>query len=135
MMDIEDQINTIVTSFSTGLPALLTTAGLSNFESYNSGRELKSNSIELCVYADYSKDSTDRLERAFIVKAQLYGIDKSPEYFDVINKYIKSNIKPESIGFTNRDSIIADFMPADRQMTSYVFFSIIFSTELDDCEE
>ena len=98
MMDIEDQINTIVTSFSTGLPALLTTAGLSNFESYNSGRELKSNSIELCVYADYSKDSTDRLERAFIVKAQLYGIDKSPEYFDVINKYIKSNIKPESIG-------------------------------------
>jgi hypothetical protein len=135
-MTLQEQLDYIKDTLEnpvTGLPPLLLAAGLPQFVTYSSHDTEELNTIEIGVYTDVVKDTTDNAMIAYIIKIQMYAEDLGVQYYDVINPFIRKNIKAGDLGYTNRDSLIADFWPLDQRSTSYVYFSLVFSSELDDC--
>lgn len=135
-MGLRANLDTIKTTLETGLPALLTTAGLTQFNSYLSIPNNDSSKRQITVNPDRNNNNTSELTRAFIITVQLPREPDNASYFDVIEPFIRENITPELLGLTNRVSIDSDFYPIDlNRSTSYIFFNIVFSSELDDCED
>ena len=134
-MSLKGNLDLIKTTLETGLPALLSTANLLNFESYLSIPDNDPQKRQLTVNPDRNNNVTSDLTRAFIIKAQLPRIPDNASYFDVIEPFIRENVTPELLGFQNRISIDSDFYPIDlNRTTSYIFFNITFTSSLDDCE-
>jgi hypothetical protein len=127
----------LVDMFSADLPALLSTASLDNFDEYNNGNVKRSDKKELCVLAATDGDVNEKASTLFIIKCQLYKvINEYIDYYDVIRDYINDNITPELLGYTIRTKLVGDFFPIDDNVnSSFVFFQLEFSHELDDCEE
>jgi len=135
-MGLKSNLDLIRDTLSNGLPALLTSANLDDFESYLSIPDNDSGKRQLVVYPDRNNNATDNLTTGFIIKAQLPRVADNASYFDVIEPFIRKNITPELLGYVNRVSIDSDFFPIDLdRSTSYIFFNIIYSSELDDCED
>jgi len=133
---LRENLDDIKTALETGLPALLITATLTQFDKYLSIPDNNPEERQLTVNPDRNTNVTTDLTRAFIIKAQLPGEPDNASYFDVIEPFIRANITPELLGLTNRVSIDSDFYPIDlNRTTSYIFFNIIFSSGLDDCED
>ena len=126
---------TIMNTLASVLPTLLSTAGLDNFEDYLDEQPDETEKRILGIYTISETDTTDNHTLVLLLQAQLYGqADWKQEYHSVIFQAIRDNITAELIGFTVREKIDADLYPVDRNSTSYGFYEIEFSEELDDCD-
>ena len=127
----------LVDKFEADLPTLFNAADLDNFDSYNNGDAKRSDAKELCVLAATDGDVNETASTLFIIKCQLYKVINSyVDYYDIIRDYINENITPDLLGYTIRTKLVGDFFPIDDNInSSFVFFQLEFSRELDDCEE
>ena len=126
---------TIMNTLASVLPALLSTAGLDDFESYLDEQPDDTEKRILGIYVASETDTTDSHTLVLLIQAQLYRqADYKQEYHSVIMQAIRSNITAELIGFNVREKIDADLWPVDGSSTSYGFYEIEFSEELDDCD-
>ena len=131
------QIKTIIRDkFAADLPALLTTAVLSDFEDYLISQPSNREKRQLGMYTEGRTNSTDFREFRLIIQAQLPRIaDWEQNYDDVIFPYIEQEITAELLGFITRESVESDLYPVDQTGTSFNFYVLTFSSPLDDCEE
>jgi hypothetical protein len=125
----------IKTVFSTGLPALLSTAGLEDFDEYLNKSPLRSNDKELCVYIDFDDNGTDTKTFGVMIQAQLYGDDQVQEYHSVIMPFIEQFITADVVGYQTRMNISSDVFPMEPNGSSaFVFYMVSFESQIDDCE-
>lgn len=131
------EIKTIIRDkFAADLPALLATAGLNDFEDYLPSQPGDYERRQLGMYTENRLDVTTDESFSLIIQAQLANTgDFKQEYDDVLFPYIKKNITAELCGFTVRDSLEADLYPVDSNSTSFYFYILTFSNQLDDCYE
>lgn len=126
---------TIMNTLASVLPTLLSTAGLDNFESYLDEQPDDTEKRILGIYTVNEMDTVDSHTLVLLLQAQLYRqADYKQEYHSVIMQAIRDNITAGLIGFTTREKIDADPWPVDGSSTSYGFYEIEFSEELDDCD-
>lgn len=122
-------------TLAAGLPALLTTAGLDNFDQYRNKSPEKSDDKELCVYIDFDDNGTDVRSFGAIVQAQLYGDDQVQEYHSIIMPFVEENITADLVGYQERMNISSDVWPMEPNgSTAFIYYMISFQTELDDCQ-
>lgn len=116
------------------LPALLTAAGLDDFDRYRNKSPQKSNDLEFCVYIDSDDNTTSSRAFGVVIQCQIYGKDQAQEYHSVIMPFLEEYITAELIEYEYRDGIRAEVWPMDNSSTSFVFYSVMFLTENDDCD-
>lgn len=116
------------------LPALLATAGLSDFDEYQNKSPLRPDDLEFCVYIDSDDDSTDSQAFGVVIQCQIYGKDDGQEYHSVIMPFLREFITAELIEYEVRDSIRAEVWPMDNASTSFIFYGIAVSSQSDDCD-
>ena len=125
----------IMNTLSSVLPTLLSAEGLDDFDQYVNGIPKRSDDTELCIYTDFENDLTDNYDIGFIIQAQLYGKDTQEEYHEVIFKAIQDNITSTLVELQTRNAIESDLWPLDVETsTSYLYYSISFTQQLDDCD-
>jgi len=117
-----------------GLPSLLATASLDNFDEYLNKSPLRIDDKELCVYIDFDDNTTDNKDFGVIIQTQLNGEDQVQEYHSVIMPFIESNLKGSTIGMVERVSIKSNVWPIDKHGTSYIYYEIEFTDMLDKCD-
>ena len=126
----------IKNKFAADLPALLTTAGLADFEDYLTSQPSDYERRQLGMYTESRSNTTDNKSYSLIIQAQLASTgDFNQEYDDVIFPYIEKEITAELAGFITRESVEADLYPVDDNSTSFNFYILTFSSVLDDCDE
>lgn len=119
---------------ASGLPILLTTAGLDDLDQYLNKSPTKSDDNELAVYIDFDDNNVSDEQFQVIIQIQLSGQDKTQEYHSVIMPFLKSAITEDLVKMQVRDSIKSDHYPMPPNGgNSYIFYVILFSSELDDC--
>lgn len=137
-MSLRSELDLIKNTLEAGLPSLLSGASLSNFDEYRTKSPSEREKKSICVYLDNTLDNTLLFTRSFIIQVQLFRIDddEAIDYYDVITPFIKENITPELLGYVDRDKIEDDYYPIDgNTSTSFIFYSLTFNTDLDDCED
>ena len=123
---------------SAGLPALLAAAlpdALPDFAQYLNTPPKKDDDSELCVYVDSEIDSTLVRKFTAIIQCQIYktGKDLSQDYHSVIFPFLKKNLIPDLAGFEIRDFLEADIWPMDERSTTFIYYAVGFTEDLDDC--
>lgn len=116
------------------VPPAISSAGLSPIEQFVTGRPKQSDDIELAVYLDFENDSTTAYNVGFIIQLQLFGKDNGTEYHSILFDLIRENITASLLGADDRESVNSDIWPADNVGSSFVFYNLEFSKELDDCD-
>jgi hypothetical protein len=137
-MTLKQRLILIKDTLEAGLPALLSTASLDDFASYRIKSPANRESLQLCVYPDVTTDITSSNSESYIIQAQLYSknSDEMVDYYDVIIPFIRGNITANLLSYERREKIDTEFFPlSGDSSTSFIFFSIVFETSLDDCEE
>ena len=136
MKSISTILSTLLTDISTALPALLTAAGLDNFDKYAIGQSRNPKEKGLFLYKDtYRTDETSE-NLIIIFQAQLLGINEedAADYEDVFLAYFKS-YSPQRIGATSLDSIESDTWPIQQSQGAFIFMYLTFSEEKDGCDD
>lgn len=117
------------------LPALLSAAGLDDFDDYISGPTRDEEKKELAVYKESSLDATDQAVLSYTIQCQLTGVLDPDLYDDIILPVIREKITPSLIDIERRDQVGSDVWPADvNRATSFIYYSLIFNQSLDDCD-
>ncbi|MCP4356046.1 MAG: hypothetical protein GY793_10575, partial [Proteobacteria bacterium] len=61
---------------------------------------------------------------------------KTLEYHSIIKPFLEANLLGSVVGMTQRLSIESDLWPMDiNKSAGFILYSVIFQTELDDCED
>jgi hypothetical protein len=127
---IKDYLEAIV-------PGLLTAAGLDDFDAYLDQRPDDERERQLCVYLAEGKDTTLMATEAFIVQAQLpREMNPDPYHNELWESAIKK-FDPATVGMTSRDLTWLVWNPGedtDGGSTSFIYYEIVLSKELDDCD-
>lgn len=118
------------------LPALLTAAGLDDFDDYLDDQPSKPDAVQLGVYVDTEIDIVDSHSLTIIIQAQLYRKGfKQDAYHAVLMPALRKYITAYLVDYTTRESITADLWPVDKNASSFSFYVIEFSEDLDDCDD
>lgn len=121
---------------SANLPDLLSTAGLDNFDEYRNKSPLRSDDNEICTYIITDDNEVNNDSFGVIIRAQIYGKDLDQEYHSVIKPFLESDLTGSVVGMTQRTSIKSDLYPMEiNGSTAYILYSVIFDSELDDCDD
>lgn len=120
---------------SANIPGLLAGIGLDDFDEYLNKSPLRSDDKEICVYIDLETNDVDLTRFAVLIQAQIYKKDQVQEYHSVIMPFLEDNLDGNVVEMEQRQSIDADIYPLDiSSSTSFVFYSVVFETNLDDCD-
>lgn len=131
-----DQVEKIVIKLSQVLPPLLSAAGLDDFEDYSIYPPDDADKKILAVYVDAERDFTVEYEIRFVIQAQLARERRTTEYHSVIFDAIRKNITSTLMGLEKRDNVEADIWPLDRgNGTSFCFYELSFTQDMDDCDD
>lgn len=120
---------------STNLPALLTTAGLPDFQEYLDKYPNDPNKRQIGIYYFQDDDDTNSLRSGFVIHLQLPRILDADDYHDVVYPYIRENLTADVVEMTVRESIESDIIISDMSGTSIIGYFVLFSSDLDDCPE
>lgn len=129
------QLDRIKTALQSALPSVLTAAGLDDFDAYviDSPQELEKNT--LAVYLMEEVDDRDFYYFRCMVQCQLPRVRNVTDYHSSILPVIRATITPALLGLDYRSSIAADVWPLNKNVaTSYIYYEIEFTEELDDCD-
>ena len=115
------------------LPALLTAAGLDNFDDYLDEQPDETEKTQIGIYIADETDTTETHTLQIIIQAQLYKKgDWKQAYHDVLMPAIRQHITAALVEYVTRENIIADLWPVDKNSSSFGFYIIDFSEPLDD---
>lgn len=121
------------------LPAVLTAEGLEDFDEYVAGDPTSTGVKSLAVYFNESSNDTDLEVVSFLIQLQLYRVLSAATatlYKDVVGETILKYVQPSLAGMTMRSQVKADQFPVQEDVgTAFVFFDIVFSRDLDDCDD
>ncbi len=119
-----------------GLPSLLATATLDNFDRCRNKSPKQADDKELCVYIITDDDDVNTDSFGVIIQAQIYGDDQVQEYHSVIKPFLIENLTGAVVEMTQRMSLKSDIYPMEIMGSSgYILYSIIFETPLDGCDD
>ena len=120
---------------SANLPALLSSAGLSDFDEYRNKTPKKADDKELCVYIVSDSDNEETQDFTVLIQAQLYQSDQDQEYHSVIYPYLTENLTGDIVGDMQRQSIVGDIWPMEpgSGAAAFLFYEVSFFTDIDDC--
>ena len=117
------------------LPALLSAAGLDDFDEYNNKSPLRSDDNEICVYINGGQNDVVSNNFAVIVQIQLSGKDLIDEYHSIVKDYMLENITADIVDMVERVNFIYDIWPYDvHSNNTFAYYEITFEDKLDDCD-
>lgn len=116
------------------LPALLTGAGVADFDNYKIGTPNNAEARQFAVYLDQTRNSDDKNDFNVLIQAQLYNIipEDSYVYQQIINDFIAA-FDPSLIEEDHRGEILGDNWPINENSSTIIIFSTRFETDVDDC--
>ena len=135
MQPIHDILTILETDFKKDIPALLTAAGVDDFDVYTAGQSRNPNEMGLFIYPNESSYDFERNHVSVFIQLQLQKKDvlESVRYSDVVSRYLTS-YNPLKIGATMIDSISVDTWPPDNNRTTFIYIDVSFSEPLDSCD-
>lgn len=140
MLQINEILTTVLTLCQTNLPALLTAAGLDNFDAYDYGPSQDSENNILLFYRDSKSTSFVTQQAKIIIQIQLYATTENgfneltaAKYEDVVSDYIWS-IDPHLLGLDNIDNIDTDSWTDVNNSCMYSFIMPTWYIENDNCD-
>lgn len=132
-----EKTQAIVDLLSANLPALLAayTPVLDNFTQYVNYSPDNDKEKIISVYIDV--DVNDVLTKTFgvIIQCQIFGDDQVQEYHSVIMPFLEEFLIGSVVEMERRTIIDGDPWPMDTNSTAFIFYKVMFETELDDCDD
>lgn len=135
-MTISATITAIKTALKTDLPALLATAGLTDFQDYYDYYLENPDKKIVSVYPAEAKDIETQDGLTVLVQVNLPKIINPATYVDVIWEYIKS-IKAYTFNYTTLDRTQAIMYPGDWGGGGggcYILYELDFNKDKDSCD-
>jgi hypothetical protein len=135
MKPIADILTILQADLSAALPALITAAGLTDFEVYKIGGSRNAKQIGLFIYHDDLNITYDQETVTIIVQLQLYNIDGLPsaQYTDIVSEYLR-DYEPGRIECDLLQGMSIDTWPLDQNSTTFVYLTCTWTSELDSCD-
>ena len=127
----------VATLLQTNLPALLAaySPSLDDFDQYINHSPDNDKEKIISVYIDV--DTNDVLTKTFgiIIQCQLYGKDQVQEYHSVIMPFLEEFLTENVVDMERRTLIDGDPWPMDTSGTAFIFYKVMFETDLDGCDD
>lgn len=135
MKNIYEILNQLLTDISGSMPALLTAAGLGDFDVYKLGPSRNPEETGLFIYQDERKYSEEEESQSVFIQLQMFDKKEeiSAKYTDVVNDYLK-DYNSENIEAVSLREINIDAYPPDQDSTTFIYFNITWYSEQDSCD-
>ncbi len=135
-MTAKEQVDSIRDLLFNNLPDLLQAENMLWFDDYLSRAPTDAEKRQIGVYIHTDDNNTDARTLGVIIQAQIVGEAKTLEYHSIIKPFLEANLLGSVVGMTQRLSIESDLWPMDiNKSVGFILYSVIFQTELDDCED
>lgn len=134
-MTPKEKVTAIKNLLETNLPGVLSAAGLDDFEDYLAKQPNDSNKRQSGTYIFQDDDTTDTERTGFVLHFQLPRKFDALEYHDAIYPYLQESLVPSVVDLDIREGIETDILYADNSGTSIIGYFVIFTEDLDDCQD
>jgi len=133
-MNVYNTITGIKTNIALKLPAVLTSASLTNFEQYIEGFPQDQTKRILAVWYSEHRRNTEQFF-VFTIQAQLTQVQEleSYKYIDAIETYLKTIFASESYGYASSEYNCVLLTNFDNGQCS-VMFEVTLTEPLTDCD-